>query len=54
LSLAESEASEAMLRDAARRLNPDHFRILAGATPFRAVLEQVWRSPGELFPFSYR
>jgi hypothetical protein len=36
----------------AAELNPDHFADVL-KVPFEQVLEQVWREPGSLFPFSY-
>lgn len=43
---------ESEVRRAAAELNPDHFADVLKA-PFVQVLEQTWRNPGKLFPFSY-
>jgi hypothetical protein len=43
---------EGEVRRMATELNPDHFAELF-QVPFARVLEQVWREPGKMFPFTY-
>jgi len=54
LSGAELQEGEGVVREAARRLNPVHFRMVVESTRFAEILERVWACPGDLFPFSYR
>jgi len=52
LSCVDYEEAEKVIRSAAARLHPEHFRLLH-ENDLQKVLREVSKKPGKMFPFTY-